>query len=124
MVRLYPFLNKFPESENKNLVLQMKRSSVSIPMNIAEGSSRRTTREFLSFLSYSLGSGKELEVSLRLSKDLGFLNQQSYDLLNEDLQKLVAKLAALMNHLERKLPPRKEIVMRRIDRGETLFNQS
>ncbi len=51
VLMLYPYLDKFPESEHKNLVLQMKRSAVSIPMNIAEGSSRRSHREFLAFLT-------------------------------------------------------------------------
>ena len=55
VIKLYSLVDKFPESENKNLVLQIKRAAISLPMNIAEGSSRKTDREFLPFLSYAFG---------------------------------------------------------------------
>jgi len=118
VLSLYPYLNKFPEDEHKNLVLQMKRLVTSMPFNIAEGSSRRSNREFLTFLVYALGSGKELEVSLRLSKDLKFIDEVSYAKLSEDLAKIMAKLASLIQYYEKKLPPRKDIVMSKIERGE------
>ena len=119
VVKLYPYVDKFPKSEDTNLVIQMKRSAVSMPSNIAEGSSRRTDREFLNFLGYTLGSAKELEVSLNLSKDLRFLKEKEYVLLYEDLQKLIAKLLLFMRNIEQRLPPRKEIAMRKISRGES-----
>lgn len=86
----------------------MKRSAVSIPMNIAEGTSRWTNREFLAFLTYSLGSGKELEVSLRLLKDLGFLDENIYNVLNENLQKIMAKLGSMISYHERTIPSLKK----------------
>jgi len=119
VIKLYPYVDKFPESENTNLVLQMKRSAVSMPSNIAEGSSRRTDREFLNFLGYTLGSAKELEVSLNLSKDLGFVGENEHTLLYEDLQKLIAKLLLFMRNIEQRLPLRKDIAMRKISRGES-----
>ncbi|MBS3121238.1 four helix bundle protein [Candidatus Woesearchaeota archaeon] len=122
VVKLYPFLNQFPESEHKNLVLQMKRSAISIPMNIAEGSSRRTNREFLTFLTYSLGSGKELEVSLRLSRDLSFLRSEEYITLNEDLAKVMAKLASMIKYYETTIPPKKEVLIGKMERGELFTN--
>lgn len=123
VIRLYHFLDKFPESEHQNLVLQMKRAAVSMPMNIAEGSSRRTPREFLVFLIYSLGSGKELEVSLRLSKDLGFLDGKVYADLQERLQTFMTKLSSLIKYYETKTPPRKERVISQIERGEFPWKQ-
>src|SRR3989338_9668733 len=118
VITLYPYVDKFPDDEHPNLVIQMKRSAVSMPSNIAEGSSRRTDREFLNFLGYTLGSAKELEVSLNLSKDLRFLKEKEYALLYDDLQKLIAKLLLFMRNIEQRLPPRKEIAMRKISRGE------
>ncbi len=119
VIKMYPYLNKFPESEDTNLVIQMKRSAVSMPSNIAEGSSRRTDREFLNFLGYALGSAKELEVSLNLSRDLGFFNEKEFQLLYEDLQKLIAKLLLFMRNIEQRIPLRKETAIRKISRGES-----
>ena len=124
VIKIYPCVDKFPENEQKNLILQIKRSAVSIPLNIAEGSSRRTDRQFLPFLGYTFGSAKELEVSLKLSRDLGFVSAADYEILSEDLQRLVAKLAALMRHMEQKLPGKKEVVMGAIVRGENPLVES
>lgn len=94
------------------------RAAVSIPMNIAEGSSRRTPREFLAFLTYSLGSGKELEVTLRLSKDMGFIDGKVYNELQESFQKVMAKLASLIKYYELHAPLKKEIAISKIERGK------
>lgn len=93
VLNLYPYLDKFPEGEDNNLVLQMKRAAVSMPMNIAEGSGRRRDSEFLPFLSYALGSAKEIEVALKLSKDLGFLNGEIHQELDQQLQECHEKFA-------------------------------
>lgn len=118
VIKLYPYVDKFPDDEHPNLVIQMKRSAVSMPFNIAEGSSRRTDREFLNFLGYALGSAKELEVSLSLSKDLGFLPVDDYTLLYEDLGKFVAKLLLFMRNIEQRIPLKKEIAASQISRKE------
>ena len=118
VLKIYPYIDKFPKNEQDNIILQMKRSVVSIPFNIAEGSSRRTDREFLPFLGYSFGSAKELEVSLNLSRDLGFLEVAEYELLHEDLQKLIAKLTLFMRGVEARVPPKKDIAMGKMLRGE------
>ena len=118
VLKIYPYVDKFPKNEQDNIILQMKRSAVSIPFNIAEGSSRRTDREFLPFLGYSFGSAKELEVSLNLSRDLGFLEVAEYELLHEDLQKLIAKLTLFMRGVEARVPPKKDIAMGKMLRGE------
>src|SRR3990167_6797639 len=100
VLKLYSHLKVFPKNEEDHLMLQMKRSATSIPFNIAEGSSRRTDREFLPFLGYAFGSAKELEVSLNLSKDLRFLKAEDYAILYEDLQKIIAKLVLFMRNVE------------------------
>ena len=124
VLKLYPVLNLFPSSENGNLVIQMKRSAISIPFNIAEGSSRKTVREFLPFLGYAFGSAKELEVAFNLSKDLGFMETQKYTPLYEDLQILISKLVLFVRDLELKVPPKKEIVMTQVSRGENPWHNS
>ena len=69
-LKIYKVIEKFPEYEIKNMSLQLRRAIVSIPLNIAESTSRKSPKEFLNFLTYSYGSAKEVEVLLNLSKDL------------------------------------------------------
>ncbi|OGM99117.1 MAG: hypothetical protein A2649_01665 [Candidatus Yanofskybacteria bacterium RIFCSPHIGHO2_01_FULL_41_26] len=98
VIKLYPLVDRFPEDERKNIILQIKRAAISMPLNIAEGSSRKTDKEFLPFLSYAFGSAKELEVSLKLSADLKFLDGDIYHSLKEELNFFTGKLVGLMRY--------------------------
>jgi four helix bundle protein len=62
----------FPKNEIYGLAAQMRRAVVSIPSNIAEGQARSSSKEFLHFLSFSLGSLAELETQLELTSRLGY----------------------------------------------------
>ncbi len=101
---VYGVTQNFPESEQKNLTSQLRRAAVSIPLNIAEGSSRRSKKEFLNFLNYSFGSGKEIEVILELSKDLGFLTLTDYRHLSQQLDVLMSKLFLFIRSVEGRIP--------------------
>lgn len=101
---VYKATEKFPESEQRNLTSQLQRAVVSIPLNIAEGSSRRSKKEFLNFLNYSFGSGKEIEVLLILSKDLGFLTIQDFSDLSKQLDNLMSKLFLFIRSVEERIP--------------------
>ena len=92
---VYKITKNFPEEEKFNLISQMRRCSVSIPSNIAEGAGRNSNKEFLHFLSISNGSTSELLTQVLLSKRLGFL-------LNE--KALVEKINEIqkMNYVLRK----------------------
>ena len=70
---IYSICNDFPKEERYGLVDQIKRSAVSISANIAEGSGRNTTKEFIQFLYISLGRACELETHLIISKEVGYL---------------------------------------------------
>jgi four helix bundle protein len=65
---LYDVTASFPENERFNLTSQMRRSAVSIPSNIAEGSKRRSNKEFRQFLHIAYGSGAELETQIKIAK--------------------------------------------------------
>lgn len=93
-------LDKFPSKEKDNIVSQIRRSVTSIPLNIAEGSVKRSDKEFLQFLSYSYGSAKELDVLLMMSQDLGYITKKDYDILFSKLDELMAKLFAFMENIE------------------------
>ena len=106
-LQVYKITEKFPEFEHKNISQQLRRAVVSIPLNIAEGSSRRSNREFLQFLTYGFGSAKEVEVLLNLSKDLNYITKKEFDILFEDLNKVMAKMFLFMRDLEQKVPEKK-----------------
>ena len=100
-LKFYKITNKFPEHESDNLISQIRRASTSVPLNIAEGCSRRTKMSFLQFLTYAYGSLKELSVLLLLSRDLGYINNDEYDEINEDLDKTSRKMFKFMSFVER-----------------------
>lgn len=68
---LYPLTAKLPAEEKFGLVSQIRRAAVSVPSNIAEGQARRTTGEFIQFISHAEGSAAELDTQLYLAVELG-----------------------------------------------------
>ncbi|MEK6948441.1 MAG: four helix bundle protein [Nanoarchaeota archaeon] len=93
----YKITEKFPDSEKNNIISQIKRAAVSIPLNIAEGSTRSTSRAYSQFLNYSYGSIKELEVLIMLSRDLKYIDDEEYRMFFEKLDKLSRKLYSFIN---------------------------
>ena len=94
-VDVYKALSAFPNDEKFGLISQMKRASISIPSNIAEGAGRNSNKEFKHFLSISLGSIFELETQLIISNRLGLVGHGSTQELNikiTDLQKMIFAL--------------------------------
>ena len=88
---IYMLTASFPKEEVYGLTSQMKRASVSIPSNIAEGTSR-TDKDFSRFLDFSIGSSFELETQLILSNDLGFITNEKLDWINlkvSEVQKVI-----------------------------------
>jgi len=63
----------FPRAEVFGMTAQLRRAAVSIASNLAEGSARRTSADFLSFLHIARGSQAEIDTQLQLARDLGFL---------------------------------------------------
>lgn len=71
----------FPSEEKFGVVSQMNRCSVSVPSNIAEGTSRKSDKHFVTFLETALGSAFELETLLIISKNVGYLDENSFEKL-------------------------------------------
>ena len=67
-IGVYEVTEHFPKAEIYGLTAQMRRSAVSIPSNIAEGSRRSTRKDFRNFLLNAFGSGAELETQIGLGK--------------------------------------------------------
>lgn len=75
-VNTYNFCKSFPKEELFGLTLQMKKSAVSIPANIAEGCGRGTDAQLVHFLDISLGSACELETHIVIAQRLRFLEDK------------------------------------------------
>ncbi len=99
---VYKLTSKFPEPERFGLTNQMRRASVSIASNIAEGYGRSTKGEYVLFLGHASGSCSELETQIVIAKKLGFgapPNLESTESLCNDVGRL---LGALMKSIRSK----------------------
>ncbi|KMQ59489.1 S23 ribosomal protein [Chryseobacterium angstadtii] len=96
---IYTISESFPKSELFGLTSQIRRASVSIPTNIAEGCGRSTDKEFARFLEISIGSTNETEYLLFLSCDLGFTSEDKLLSLNPKLNLIRQKLIQLRKKL-------------------------
>lgn len=85
VLRIYEISGKFPKSETYALVTQMRRCVVSITSNIAEGFSRKGKKEKIQFYYMSLGSMTELQNQLIIAKDLGYLSQEKFNKIMEQI---------------------------------------
>ena len=74
---IYKITKLFPNEELYGMVSQMRRASVSIPSNIAEGYARDSKKELIHYLYISLGSLSELETQLIISTNLGYIKDES-----------------------------------------------
>ena len=76
---IYKLVKTFPKEEIYALSNQMRRAAVSIPSNIAEGSSRQSTKEFIQFIYIACGSLSELETQLLLSRRLNYVDDEKFN---------------------------------------------
>lgn len=96
---VYRVTGDFPKAEVYALVSQMRRSSASIPTNIAEGCGRGGRAEMARYLQFSLGSAAELEYQLLLARDLSFLDFETH----EELHAAVVEVKRMMTSLRQRV---------------------
>ena len=96
---VYRLTESFPSAEKFGIVAQMRRAAVSIPSNIAEGQARRTTGEFVQFISHAEGSVAELDTQLILSIELKFCSGTATD----STFAFISEIRRMLNALRRKL---------------------
>jgi four helix bundle protein len=103
-VAVYKVTNNFPREENYTLTSQVRRASVSIPANIAEGCGRGGGIELGRFLQIASGSTHELEYHLLLAKELGYLKAEEHDKINSQVAEIKRMLSALIKKIKTEYP--------------------
>ncbi|NNE67769.1 MAG: four helix bundle protein [Pyrinomonadaceae bacterium] len=96
---IYRLTRNYPDTERFGLISQMRRASVSVSSNIAEGHARHTTGEFIRSVGNAEGSLAELETQLILSKRLMFCEEARFKMLLGDMGRIRRMLFALRKSL-------------------------
>lgn len=97
--KVYAATEKFPQREMYGLTAQIRRAAVSVPSNIAEGQGRRTSPDFLHFLSHARGSLLEVETQMILAQRLNFTAEKTCDSILQLSSEVGRILNGLMNSL-------------------------
>ena len=96
-ILMYKYTRELPTEERYGLTSQIKRASMSIPLNIAEGYGKKSSvNEFKRFLLMALGSCNEMNVLLDLCKDLGYLSQEKHKSYENEYQSIGKMLNVLI----------------------------
>ena len=99
--QVYKLTNDMPWFEKKGLCDQLQRAVVSIASNIAEGSSRPSDVDFAHFLDIALGSAYEVETQLLISKNIGYIDDNTYQSLSTLLSSIERQLNGLIKSVRR-----------------------
>ena len=98
-LKVYRHTMTFPREELYGMTSQMRRSSASIPTNIAEGCGRNSDPELARFFEIAMGSASELEYLFLLSNDLNFLKRKDFEVLTSDVIEIKQMLASFIKKL-------------------------
>ncbi|NOY16493.1 MAG: four helix bundle protein [Gammaproteobacteria bacterium] len=94
---------EFKPCRDYGLKDQITRAAVSIPSNIAEGSERESTREFIRFLNFSKGSAAELRTQIYIAKEICLISPATANSINQELKQISSMLHGLVKSLKSQL---------------------
>jgi len=96
---VYRFTKTMPDEEKFGMISQMRRASVSISSNIAEGKARATGKDFRNFLYHAFASSAELETQLCICHELKIGNQQILELLRQMIWEEMAMIKSFISKM-------------------------
>lgn len=99
-LKIYDITKSYPKNEIYGLISQIRRASYSIPSNISEGCGRDSDAEFNRFLTIAWGSASEVEYLILLSKDLNYIDQDLFIILNKEINLIKRKIYSLKQKLK------------------------
>jgi four helix bundle protein len=100
VTEVYKISKGFPKDEAYGLTSQIRRCSISIPINIAEGYGRNSTNEYIHFLRIATGSLYELQTQIEICMNLDYLNRGEFDKLYElsrEIERMISSLAGKLS---------------------------
>lgn len=100
VTKIYQTTQLFPKDEQFGLTSQIRRSSISIPSNIAEGFGRQGKNDYLKFLNISLSSLFEIQTQIEIAKNINYLNETDFSILYEDSRELERMLVSFINKIK------------------------
>ena len=96
-IAVYRMTKGFPEDEKYGMTSQMRRASVSIPLNIAEGYAKRSSQgEFKRFLLMAVGSANEMSVLMDFARDLGYIQAEQYEMAKTEYEEIGKMLSGMI----------------------------
>jgi len=102
VVDIYELTKSFPKDEIYGITSQIRRASVSIPSNIAEGAGRAYDKEFKQFLNIALGSIAEVDTQLLISNKLEYLTNKEYKKFENELTQIRRMVLGLRKYINEK----------------------
>ncbi|MFD2561600.1 four helix bundle protein [Aquimarina rubra] len=100
VTQIYSETKDFPAEEQYGLTSQIRRASISIPSNIAEGYGRSGKNDYLRFLNIAMSSLFELQTQLEISKNLNFLNKEKFEVIFENTREIERMLASYIRKIK------------------------
>jgi four helix bundle protein len=99
-VKVYHVTKEFPSEEKFGMTSQMRRASVSIPSNIAEGTAKSTSKSFVNSLDISLGESYELETQAIIANLVGLLDKEQFTSLESDISEVQRMINGFISTVE------------------------
>jgi four helix bundle protein len=100
---VYRITKRFPDDERFGLVSQLRRSTASVPANLAEGCGRGSEQDFARFVQMAMGSATEVEYHIVLAKDLGYVEADDFEVLTESVQEVKRMLVSLLRSVREQI---------------------
>ena len=97
---IYTVLKKFPDEEKFGLVSQIRRCSVSVPSNIAEGFGRESNKDFNRFLKISIGSLSEFQTQIEIAYNLKYISEIEFNKIFEDSRECERMMSSFMKKIK------------------------
>ena len=98
---VYAISKQFPAEEKFGMISQVTRATVSIPANIAEGSSRNSDKDYARFLQIALGSAFEIQTYLIIAKEMNWVTNEKIDPIEMSLEEEIKMMHAFIKKLIR-----------------------
>lgn len=99
----YTVTSNFPKDEQFGLTSQIRRCSISIPSNIAEGYGRNTNKDYYRFLTISIGSLYEFQTQIEISYNLKYISETEFNIIFENSRELERMISSFMNKVKETL---------------------